>query len=46
MRVLVILFHTDLTRGKFLNTAEQSSSTGKITRAKYRKEFTISKGRP
>ena len=44
MRILVILFHTDLTRDKLLNTASQSSSTAKITCPRYQKEVTISRG--
>ena len=46
LRILVILFHTALTRDKFLTTAGQSTYAAKITRPRYREEVTISRGRP
>ena len=46
LKILVVLFHADLSWKKFLNTAGQSFSAGEITRARYQKEFTISRGRP
>ena len=44
MRILVILFHMDLVRDKFLATSGQSFSATKITLPRYRKEVTISRG--
>ena len=44
MRICVILFHTDLSRDKFLTTSGQSLSDAEITRPSYEKEVTISRG--
>ena len=44
--VLVILFHTALYKENFLTTTHQSLSSDMITRARYWKEFTISRGHP
>ena len=46
LRILVILFHTALTRDKFLTTSGQSSSAADITCPRYRKEVTIYRGQP
>ena len=46
LMILVIIFHTALSRDKFLTTAGQSSSASKITRPRHRKEVTISRGCP
>ena len=44
--ILVLLFHTALALDKFLTTVGQLSSTTNITRPRYRKEVTISRGIP
>ena len=44
LRILVILFHTALARDKFLTIAGQLLSDAKITRPRYQKEVTISRG--
>ena len=41
-----ILLHTVFDRAKLLTTAGQSSSISEITRPRYVKEVTISRGRP
>ena len=41
-----ILLHTVFAQAKFLTTDGQSSSVSKITRPRYLKEVTISRGRP
>ena len=46
LRILVFFFHTSLAQDKFLTTAGQSSSDTKITRPRYQKEVTISRGCP
>ena len=46
LRILVILFHTTLSQDKFLTTVSQSLSAAEITRPRYWKEVTISRGRP
>ena len=46
MMILVIFFHTAHTRDKFLTTAGQLSSNANITRPRYQKEVTISRGIP
>ena len=46
LRIHVILLQTYLAREKFFTTAGHSSSASKITRPRYLKEVTISRGRP
>ena len=46
LMILAILFHTKLARDKVLTNDFQSSSATKITRPRYRKEVTISRGIP
>ena len=44
--ILIILSHTALDRDKFLTTTGQPSSADEITRPRYYKEVTISRGIP
>ena len=46
LRIIVILFNTALVFDKFMTTAGQLLSAAKITRPRYQKEVTISKGSP
>ena len=46
LRMHVILLQTALARDKFFTTSGQSSSTTEITRPRYLKEVTISRGHP
>ena len=46
LRILVILFHTALEHDKLTTTADQSSSVAYITRPRYQKELSISRGSP
>ena len=46
LRICVILRKTDLARYKFFTTASQSLSAANISRLRYLKEVTISRGRP
>ena len=46
LRMRAIFLHTTLVRDKFLTTANQSLSAAEITRTRYLKEVTISRGRP
>ena len=46
LMILVIIFHTTLTRDKFLTTSGQPSSANDINRTRYQKEVTISSGCP
>ena len=46
LRILINLHHTARALARFLTTPDQSSSAAEITRPKYLKEVTISRGRP
>ena len=46
LRIHIILLQTTLARNKFFTNSVQLSSTTKITRPRYLKEVTISRGRP
>ena len=46
LRIRIILCHTTRAIARFLTTTVQSSSATEITRPKYLKEVTISRGRP
>ena len=46
MSILVVLFHTALAQDKLLTTAGQLSSAADITRPRYQKEVTITRGSP
>ena len=45
LRMRAVLLQAALSQDKLLTTTGQSSSAAKITRPRYLKEFTISKGR-
>ena len=46
LRIRVILFHTSLARDKFVTTSGKFLSAAKISRPRFLKEVTISRGRP